>query len=172
MLRRLTTAAGVVLAALLTVLSTAGMAAAHGGPIALDVQGDGGQGVTTAVSYARDHHAVPVQVDLSLTAISPGGKTFGPIRMVASNEGQGFYISPDELPPGKWTVTVSASQPSPATKTVAVTSAVLPTASGQHAAASSGLPTIAVVAGSVAIAALLGAIAFVGIVLARRRRTA
>ncbi|HEY7591508.1 MAG TPA: hypothetical protein VH969_00015 [Actinophytocola sp.] len=170
-LSRLVTAAGVVLAALLTVLATSGMARAHGGPIALEVQGDGGQGVTAAVSYARDHHPVEVEVDLSFTAVSAEGDTLGPVPMVASNEGRGFYVSTKKLPVGKWTVTMSATHPSAATKTVAVESAVLPPAN-RPAPAPSGMPAAAVVAGAAAIVAVLAAAAFFGSVALRRRRTA
>jgi hypothetical protein len=171
MLRRLRTPAAVVLAAVLAVLATTGMARAHGGPIALEVQGDGGQGVTAAVSYARDHHPVPVEVDLAFTAVSEKGRTVGPIRMVASNEGQGFYISTKKLPVGTWTVTMTATTPSPATKTVAVDAAVLPPPSAPTAAAS-GLPTMALVAGGVAAVAILAAAGFFGTVVLRRRRAA
>jgi hypothetical protein len=167
MLRRL---AGVVLAAVLAVLATTGMARAHGGPIAVDVQGDGGQGVTAAASYVRDHHPVPVEMDLKFTAVSAGGKTLGPITMKASDEGRGFYVSTKKLPVGKWTVTMTATFPSPATKTVSVSSAILPPAPAP--AAPRGLSAMAVVAGSAAVVAVLAAIAFFGVVLIRRRATA
>ncbi len=169
MVRRLVTLAGVVLATLLAVLATTGMARAHGGPIALEVQGDGGQGVTTTVSYVRDHHPVSVQVDLSFTAVSDQGRTVGPFALVAANEGQSFYVSKNPLPVGRWTVTVTATHPSPATKTVAVTAATLPAVPGP-APAPQGLPPMAVVAGAAAVVALLAGIAFFGTVLLRRRR--
>jgi hypothetical protein len=169
MVRRLVTLAGVVLATLLAVLATTGMARAHGGPIALEVQGDGGQGVTTTVSYVRDHHPVSVQVDLSFTAVSDKGRTVGPFPLVAANEGQSFYVSKEPLPVGRWTVTVSATHPSPATKTVAVTAATLPPLLAP-APAPQGLPPMAVVAGAAAVVALLAGIAFFGTVLLRRRR--
>lgn len=172
MFARLGTAAGVFLAALLAVLATTGMARAHGGPIALEVQGDGGQGVTATVSYVRDHHPVPVQVDLVYTAVSAdGATTVGPVEMVASNEGRGFYVSKEKLPVGTWTVTMSATEPSPASTTASVESAVLPPVSAP-APAPSGPPTMAVVAGAAAVVAVLGAVAFFGVVVLRRRRTA
>lgn len=165
MLRRLAFLAGAVL---LAVLATTGMARAHGGPIAIEVAGDGGQGVTVAASYERDHHPVPVEMDLAFTAVSADGHTLGPVKMRASDEGRGFYVSTKKLPVGKWTVTMTATFPSAATKTVSVDSAVLPPPAAPPA--SHGLSTMAVVAGSAAVVAVLAAVAFFGTVLVRRRR--
>ncbi|HEV7646933.1 MAG TPA: hypothetical protein VGP26_02115 [Actinophytocola sp.] len=167
MLRRLASA---LLAALFAVLATTGMARAHGGPIAIEVQGDGGQGVTAAATYERDHHPVPIEMDLKFTAVSADGQTLGPVRMVASNEGRGFYVSTKKLPVGKWTVTMTATFPSPATKTASVSSAVLPPPPAPPAP--TGLPTMAIVAGSAAVVAVLAAVAFFGLVVIRRRRSA
>lgn len=111
-----------VLTALLVLL--AAPAYAHGGPIKLEVQGDGGQGVTATVTYQNDGHYVTGQVDMTVTAVAQDGHRFGPVRMVASAEGQSFYVSEQLLPVGAWTVTVSATQPSLAQKTVGVTSKV------------------------------------------------
>jgi hypothetical protein len=165
MLRRLALLVGAVLA---TVLATTGMARAHGGPIAIEVQGDGGQGVTAAASYVRDHHPVPVEMDLKFTAVSAAGKTMGPVTMKASNEGRGFYVSTKKLPVGKWTVTMTATFPSAATKTASVDSAILPPPPAPPAPR--GVPAMAIVAGSAAVVAVLAAMAFFGAVLIRRRR--
>ncbi len=173
MLRRCATLAGVVLAGLLAVLATTGMARAHGGPIALEVQGDGGQGVTATVTYQRDHHPVTEQVDMTFTAVSADGDTVGPVPMTASNEGRSFYVSTTPLPVGRWTVTVTATHPSPATKTVAVTAKVLPAPPAPAPPAPSGLPAAAVVGGAAAIVAVLAGAAFLATAaLRRRRRTA
>jgi len=157
-------------AVLLTVLTTTGMARAHGGPITIEVQGDGGQGVTAAATYVRDHHPVPVEMDLAFTAIDATGKAVGPIKMKASNEGRGFYLSTKELPVGKWTVTMTATFPEKVTKTAPVNSAILPPQQPE-APATQTLPTMAIVAGSAAAIAIIAAMAFFGAVLIRRRRT-
>jgi hypothetical protein len=161
-------AAGVLLAGVLAVLGTAGTAWAHGGPIELQVQGDGGQGVTATVSYARDHHPVTEQVELSLTAVSGDGTTVGPIPLVASSEGQSFYVTKEPLPVGKWTVTVTATHPSPATKTVAVTAAALPSPAKPAVPAAGGVPTVVVLGVTVAVIAVV--VAGTALVLRRRRR--
>jgi hypothetical protein len=160
-----------IAAVLLAVVAMTGMASAHGGPIALDVRGDGGQGVTVTVSDARDHHPVETQVDLSFTAVNAQGRTVGPVALVASNEGRGFYVSEEPLPVGRWTVTVTATRPSPATKTVSISAVVLPPVSNP-APAPGGLPAMAVVLGSAAIAAVLAVVGFFGAALIRRRRAA
>ncbi|MPZ84897.1 MAG: hypothetical protein GEV28_32745 [Actinophytocola sp.] len=169
MIRSAAKVAGVLLAGLLAVFAGAGPAWAHGGPIELEVQGDGGQGVTATVTYAKDHHFVTEQVDLSYTAVTADGKTVGPIPMVASSEGQSFYLSKTPLPVGKWTVTVTATHPSPATKTVAVTAADLPAAPRPTPAAPDGNSTTAVL---VVTAAVILAVALAtAFALYRRRRT-
>jgi len=78
----------VVLAGVFAVFLSAGTAWAHGGPIELQVQGDGAQGVNVTVTYVRDHHMVSEEVRLSYTAVSGTGDTVGPVPMVAANEGQ------------------------------------------------------------------------------------
>jgi MYXO-CTERM domain-containing protein len=140
---------------------------AHGGPIAIDVRGDGGQGVTATVTYVRDGHYVTGQVDLSYTAVSAGGRTVGPFPLTASAEGQSFYVSRNPLPLGDWTVTVTATHPSAATKTVSVTSAELPPVATTRTAAPSGLSTTTLVAIPVAVAVVGLALA---LVLRRRRQ--
>lgn len=157
-----------VLAAGLIVMTLLGAAPAwaHGGPIAIDVHGDGGQGITATVVYARDGHAVTEQVDMTYTAVSAGGKTIGPFPLTASAEGQSFYVSKNPLPLGDWTVTVTATHPSQATKAVSVTSAELPPVGTAPAPATSSLPTTALVAIPVAVAVVALAVA---LVLRRRR---
>jgi hypothetical protein len=139
---------------------------AHGGPIAITAQGDGGQGITASVIYARDGHAVTEQVDMTYTAVSAGGKTVGPFPLIASAEGRSFYVSKNPLPLGDWTVTVTATHPSAATKTVSLTSTELPPVSSAPAPTVSGLPMTAVVGIPVAVAVVALAVAL----MLRRRR--
>lgn len=110
----------------LAFLLSGGIAHAHGGPIKLDVHGDGGQGVNVTVTYKNDGHMVPDEVQMTYTAISPDNKTIGPVKLIASAEGQSFYTSAEPLPVGTWTVTVTATRPSPAQQSVAVISKALP----------------------------------------------
>jgi hypothetical protein len=162
------TATAILLAAVAFLLGT-GTAWAHGGPIELSVQGDGAQGVTTTVVYARDHHVVSEEVRMTMTAVSADGRTEGPIPMVASAEGQSFYVSKEPLPVGTWTVTVSATHPSTATKTVAVTAAAMktPVRTDPVTSGSSSTAVIAIV-----VPVVLAAAALVVTVMVRRRRTA
>jgi hypothetical protein len=162
MIRRV---AGVVLAGVFAVFLSAGTAWAHGGPIELQVQSDGGQGVNVTVTYARDHHMVSEEVRMSYTAVSGAGDTVGPVQLVASNEGQAFYQSRKPLPVGNWTVTVTATHPSPATTTIDLTSAVL--AKPAAPPVSTDNPTLGVVAIAVPVALAAAAIA---VALAIRRR--
>lgn len=159
---------GVLLTGILAVFLSAGTAWAHGGPIQLDVRGDGGQGVTATATYVRDGHAVSEQVKLTYTAVATDGKTVGPVEMVASAEGQSFYVSKEPLPVGDWTVTVAATHPSAATKTVSVTSADLPDPAASATPAPSGISTAVLVAIPVAVAVL----GFVVVLALRRRKVA
>lgn len=166
MIRRALVVAATLLAA---VLLGATPAWAHGGPLALDIRGDGGQGVTATVTYARDHHYVTEEVRLTYTAVSTEGETIGPVRMTASPEGQSFYLSKEPLPVGDWTVTVTATHPSTATKTILVTSAELPQAADASTVpAPAGMSTATLVAIPIAVAVVAMAVALV----VRRRRHA
>jgi hypothetical protein len=150
-----------VMAALLT----AGTAHAHGGPIKLEVQGDGGQGVNATVTYQNDGHMVTDEVVLSYTAVTSDGRTEGPARLIASTEGQAFYRSEKPLPTGTWTVTVTATKPSSATKTVAINSTALPAAPVAPSTVSS-TPTGLIIALAIVLIAVGTAVA----TILRRRR--
>ena len=166
MIRRLLVVAATLLAA---VLLGAAPAWAHGGPIQLDVRSDGGQGVTATVTYVKDGHAVPGEVRMTYTAVSSSdGDVVGPLPMVASAEGQAFYLAKEQLPLGDWTVTVTASHPSTATKTVTVTSAKLAPVAQATTPAPSGMSTVTLVAIPVAVALVALAVT----VYLRRRRLA
>jgi hypothetical protein len=163
MIRRALTLAAAVIAA---VLLSAAPAWAHGGPIALDVHSDGGQGITATVTYQRDGHYVTGEVEMTYTAISDKGRTVGPLPLKASAEGQSFYVSKDKLPLGNWTVTVSASHPSTASKTISLTSAKLPPVSAPAPASSGGsITTLVAIPVAIAVVALA-----VALVLRRRRQ--
>jgi hypothetical protein len=152
-----------VLACVLATLAIASPAYAHGGPIKLDVHGDGGQGVNATVSYVNDGHPVTGQVVLSYIAVAgDDGRTVGPVNMVASAEGQSFYVSSQPLPAGQWSVTVTATQPSAAKQTVNVTSAVLAKPAPVPVESDSSLVVVVLV---VVVPVLLG-----GVFLLWRRR--
>lgn len=165
MIRRVT---GVLVTGILLFLGVSGTAWAHGGPIQLDVRGDGGQNITASVTYVRDGHAVREEVVLTYTAVSTEGRTVGPAPMVASAEGQAFYQSRQPLPLGDWTVTVTAAHPSTATKTINVTSATLPDPTAATTSAPGGIPTAVLIAAPIVIAAAGVAVAL----FLRRRRLA
>jgi hypothetical protein len=96
-------------------------AAAHGGPVVLDVAGDGATGVTVRATYKQDGHPVADQVlRLVLNASGDGGRKVGPVQLNPANEGQGFYTSGPVLAPGKWTVVVTSPAPNPGKAEAAV----------------------------------------------------
>jgi hypothetical protein len=96
----------------LLALWPAAPAAAHGGPVVLDVAGDGATGVTVRATYQKDGHPVADQVlRLVLNATAEGGREVGPVQLDPSGEGQGFYTSGPVLSPGKWTVVVTSPEP-------------------------------------------------------------
>jgi hypothetical protein len=148
----------------LAVLLSGGVAYAHGGPIKLDAHGDGGQGVNVTVTYKNDGHMVPDEVHMTYTAISSDKQTIGPVKMVASAEGQSFYTSAEPLPVGNWTVTVTATHPSPAQQTIAVTSKALPVRTAATIVDDGPDPVLVTL--SIAVPAVLAGVAF--FVLRRR----
>jgi hypothetical protein len=98
----------------LLALWPAAPAAAHGGPVVLDVAGDGATGVTVRATYKQDGHPVEDRVlRLVLNATADGGRRVGPVQLNPANEGQGFYTSGAVLTPGKWTVVVTSPAPYP-----------------------------------------------------------
>ncbi|MGW3349231.1 hypothetical protein ACWDA3_38535 [Nonomuraea rubra] len=114
----------VLLAGLALVLG-APAASAHGGPIKLEVAGDGADNVNVLVTYKKDGHPVTEIVHASLTAISADGRSFGPVPLRSASEGQNLYRSAEPLPSGEWRVTVTATEPSKAKATVKVKSGVV-----------------------------------------------
>ncbi|SDJ21345.1 hypothetical protein [Nonomuraea jiangxiensis] len=120
----------VLLAGLMLVLG-APAALAHGGPIKLEVTGDGADNVNVLVTYKKDGHPVTKIVAATLIATSADGRSFGPVPLRSAPEGQNLYHSAEPLPDGEWKVTVTATEPSKAKATVTVkagTVAVAPVA--------------------------------------------
>ncbi|MGP4101450.1 hypothetical protein [Nonomuraea sp. KM90] len=114
----------VLLAGLALVLG-APAASAHGGPIELEVTGDGADNVNVLVTYKKDGHPVTEIVEATLTATSADGRSFGPVPLRSASEGQNLYRSAEPLPSGEWRVTVTATEPSKAKKTVKVKAGVV-----------------------------------------------
>ncbi|WP_243704697.1 hypothetical protein [Micromonospora sp. KC723] len=88
-------------------------AAAHGGPVVLDVAGDGATGVTVRATYKDGHPVEDRVLRLVLNATGEGGLTVGPLQLNPAGEGQGFYASGAVLTPGRWTVAVTSPEPNP-----------------------------------------------------------
>ncbi|GGL12292.1 hypothetical protein Sme01_68920 [Sphaerisporangium melleum] len=122
-----------VLLAGLVLLLGAPAASAHEGAIKLQVTGDGAQNVNVLVTYKKDGHPVTASVAATLTATSADGRTFGPVTLKSAPEGQNLYHLAEPLPSGEWEVTVNATAPAKAHKTVKVT-AQDPAALAQQAA--------------------------------------
>ncbi|MEU8363086.1 hypothetical protein AB0C27_44440 [Nonomuraea sp. NPDC048882] len=98
---------------------------AHGGPIKLEVMGDGADNVNVLVTYKKDGHPVTEIVAATLTATSSDGRAFGPVPLRSAGEGQNLYRSAEPLPSGEWRVTVRATEPAKAKKTVKVKAGVV-----------------------------------------------
>lgn len=114
----------VLLAGLMLVLG-APAASAHGGPIKLEVTGDGADNVNVLVTYKKDDHPVTEIVEATLKATSADGRSFGPVPLRSAPEGQNLYHSAEPLPSGEWRVTVTATEPSKAKATVKVKAGVV-----------------------------------------------
>ncbi|MEV4582761.1 hypothetical protein AB0K16_57065 [Nonomuraea jabiensis] len=114
----------VLLAGLMLVLG-APAASAHGGPIKLEVTGDGADNVNVLVTYEKDGHPVTEIVAATLKATSADGRSFGPVPLRSAPEGQNLYHSAEPLPSGEWRVTVTATEPSKAKATVKVKAGVV-----------------------------------------------
>lgn len=114
----------VLLAGLVLVLG-APAASAHGGPIKLEVTGDGADNVNVLVTYKKDGHPVTEIVEATLTATSADGRSFGPVPLRSAPEGQNLYHAAEPLPSGEWKVTVKATEPSKAKATVKVKAGVV-----------------------------------------------
>ncbi|MEV0153674.1 hypothetical protein AB0H57_08035 [Micromonospora sp. NPDC050686] len=122
-----------VLAGLWLAVLTVAPAAAHGGKLKLVVAGDGATGVTVQASHT-DGHPLTEPVRLVLTAAGADGRKVGPVQLVPSVEGEGFYSSGPLLSPGRWKVTVTAPAPNAARATAQVDArpAAVPVPAGQR----------------------------------------
>ncbi|TDC44307.1 hypothetical protein E1166_00490 [Micromonospora sp. KC213] len=103
----------IMAAVLLLALWPTAPAAAHGGPVVLDVAGDGATGVTVRATYKDGHPVEDRVLRLVLHATGDGGRKIGPLQLNPANEGQGFYASGAVLTPGRWTVAVTSPEPNP-----------------------------------------------------------
>ncbi|MEV4117151.1 hypothetical protein [Nonomuraea sp. NPDC049695] len=132
-----------VLLAGLTLVLGAPAASAHGGPIKLEVTGDGADNVNVLVTYRKDGHPVTEIVEATLKATSADGRSFGPVPLRSAPEGQNLYRSAEPLPSGEWRVTVTATEPSKAKATVKVKAGVVAAAPVTATAPATGQATAA-----------------------------
>ncbi|MFE7393916.1 hypothetical protein [Streptomyces sp. NPDC057582] len=114
-------AATTVLFAGLVLLLGAPAASAHGGPIKLEVTGDGSHDINVLVTWIKDGDPVSDLVEATLVATSTDGRSFGPVRLNSAPEGQNLYHSAQPLPSGQWRVTVTTTKPARAQATANVT---------------------------------------------------
>ncbi|GAB3171659.1 hypothetical protein GCM10027059_40240 [Myceligenerans halotolerans] len=87
-------------------------AAAHGGPIDIDLGTDGAGGISATVTWARDGHPVEESAVVVVRAVSGTGEEVGPVTLASASEGVGWYRSePALLDEGHWTVTARVKEP-------------------------------------------------------------
>ena len=103
-------------------------ASAHGGPMKLEVTGDGADNVNVLATWKEDDHPVEEVVTATLVATSADGRSFGPVPLMSAPEGQNLYHAAEPLPAGEWKVTVTATKPSKASKTVKMKAGAIATA--------------------------------------------
>jgi hypothetical protein len=153
--------------AFLLVLLPAAPASAHGGPLKLDVSGDGADGVVVRATFEDGHPAEPT-IRLVLVATGEGGRSVGPVQLTQSGEGRGFYSSGSMLAPGRWRIAVSAPEPfatrAEVTYEARTPQAPLPVDQGAPPSSDGGGTWLWLAVGLLAVA---GA-AFVGFLLMRR----
>ncbi|MFJ2033964.1 hypothetical protein [Streptosporangium sp. NPDC087985] len=165
-------AATTVLLAGLVLLFGAPAASAHGGPIKLEVTGDGSHDINVLVTWKADGHPVRDIVDATLVATSTDGRSFGPVRLMSAPEGQNLYHSAQPLPNGKWRVTVTTTKPSKTHTTANVIARDIPAVPKAAEAApvsDRGSPIgMSLKIGAVAVASAVGVVAWRRLV--RRKR--
>ncbi len=189
----------VLLGVLAVLLGGALPAAAHGGPIDVDVADDGTGALTLVATWREDGHMVGPEVDFTGTATGPDGRVVEGIDFALQAEGEGFRVSTTQLAAGDWEVALQAAGGSDESWDVVVTSggppeptpaptpeptsaappvAATPTPAGEATleatrTATTGSTTTGPGAGVVALVAgivVLGVVALL-VVRARRRRT-
>ncbi|MEJ5869064.1 hypothetical protein WDV85_15075 [Pseudokineococcus sp. 5B2Z-1] len=117
----------VLLGVLAVLLGAPGAAQAHGGPIVVDVAGDGAGGLTLVATWREDGHPVGPEVEFTGRATGPEGRVVDDIAFELLPEGEAFRAAPAVLPAGEWTVELRASEGSDETFEAVVTSTGLPT---------------------------------------------
>ncbi|MER7503961.1 hypothetical protein AB0L05_14425 [Nonomuraea pusilla] len=128
-------AVATALFAALAMLLGAPAASAHGGPIVLEVAGDGSHGVNVVATWKKDRHPVRDTVIGTMVATSTDGRSFGPVQLVSAPEGQNLYHVAQPLPTGEWRVTVTTTEPAEARKTVKVVARDIAAAQPEQVAA-------------------------------------
>ncbi|MFE7710195.1 hypothetical protein ACFU6I_31410 [Streptomyces sp. NPDC057486] len=158
---------------MLALLLGAPAASAHGGPIVLEVVGDGSHGVNVVATWKKDRHPVRDIVIGTVVATSTDSRSFGPLQLVSAPEGQNLYRIAQPLPTGTWRVTVTTTEPAETQKTVNVVARDITAAPESQQA--TGAPTgpadmtlTIVVAVGIAAAAVIGVAA--GMHLLRGKR--
>ncbi|GAA0686131.1 hypothetical protein GCM10010193_44990 [Kitasatospora atroaurantiaca] len=99
-----------VLTGLLTV-GTSGPAAAHGDAIHFEFAGPAGGHPQTVATWENDGDPVTEDVSATLSAVSADGRSLGPWRLIAVPGHEATFTTREELPAGKWTVTVESGFP-------------------------------------------------------------
>ncbi|GES11999.1 hypothetical protein [Acrocarpospora macrocephala] len=171
---RLRYAVTVVLAGLGLLLG-APAASAQDRPIKLEVVGDGGHNVNVLVTWKEGGTPVTEIVEATLVATAADGRSFGPVPLRSSPEGQNLYHSAQPLPSGEWEVTVTTTKPANARKTTKVTAqdiAAVPVAATAPARDAAAAPAsdgdLPLKIGVIVLAAVLALAVWIG--LARRQR--
>ncbi|MBE1876028.1 hypothetical protein [Myceligenerans pegani] len=180
--------AALALALGLAVPAATAPAAAHGGPIDVDLGTDGAGGVSATLTWAGDGHPVEESAVVVVRAVSDSGEEVGPVTLTSASEGVGWYRSePRLLDEGHWTVTARVKEPKKAKVETELDVAAPPTpeasepepaeaaatADGAEAAATQDAPPAAGLAGWVGwvVGALVVGAAVTTAVVLRRRTT-
>ncbi|MFD9127270.1 hypothetical protein [Kitasatospora sp. NPDC059571] len=109
-MRQRTLAAAVLLTGL-TVLGTAGPAAAHGDTIAFAVTSRIDGHLRAVATWENDHDPVTETIAATLSATADDGRTVGPWPLVPVPGEQSTLTTTTPLPPGHWKVTVESGFP-------------------------------------------------------------
>jgi hypothetical protein len=133
----------VLLGVLAVLLGGALPAAAHGGPIDVDVADDGTGALTLVATWREDGHMVGPEVDFTGTATHPDGRVVEGLDFALQAEGEGFRVSTTQLAAGDWEVALQAAGGSDESWDVVVTSGgpPEPAASPTPAAAATATPS-------------------------------
>ncbi|WFB10665.1 hypothetical protein LRS74_29250 [Streptomyces sp. LX-29] len=98
--------------AALLALGPAGPAAAHGDTIHFEVETAASDGHVEAVAtWENDNDPVTDAIAGTLSAVDVNGRSLGPWKLVPVPGEEARYTTRQELPPGRWTVTVNCGFP-------------------------------------------------------------